>query len=275
MSFAIDPESHPFFSYNLLIVEEFYGISEVSMAGLYGKGIFTTIAIRKTKPFRWEEHWRRLTSAAARTGVDLTEHSEESTCKALDDLIAKNRVENGRARVTFLDESPSPIWSSTTKCKTSVLIMTGDLRPVPENFKLTISPFPVNSRSPLAGVKSCNYLEQILAFDEANHRGFHEAIRVNENGHVTSGCMANVFWLKEDVLFTPSLATGCLPGTTREFVLENLECREVEAGIDELNSADAIYLTSAGLGVATVAEYNGRKLHSRPHPIAQLLTNNY
>lgn len=267
---------HPLISFDGKIAEtEIAGIAALSSASLYGKGVFTTITIAGGHPFLWEKHWRRLADNAAKLRIDLSENDEIITTEAVENLIAENRVKVGRARITFFDERPSGIWSFETNRNTSLLITSADPRPVPENFMLTVSPYPINSRSPLAGVKSCNYLEQILALDEAKSRGFQEAVRVNENGKVTSGCMANVFWLKDDVLFTPSLATGCLPGTTREFVLENLECREVEAGINELNSADAIYLTSAGLGVATVAEYNGRKLHSTPHPIAQLLTNNY
>ncbi len=152
----------------------------------------------------------------------------------------------------------------------SVQIVVGGSRHIPPNFQLTISPFPVNSRSPLAGVKSCNYLEQILSLNEAKGRVFHEAVRVNERGHVTSGCMSNVFWLKDDRLYTPTLATGCLAGTTREYVLENVECEEVEAEIGELESADAIYLTSAGLGIVRVAEFDGRELPDTKHPIQNL-----
>ena len=72
--------------------------------------------------------------------------------------------------------------------------------------------------------------------------------------------------------YTPTLTTGCLPGTTREFVLENVERREVEAGIDELDKADAIFLTSAGLGITQVAEYESKKMERTDHPIFKLLS---
>ncbi len=248
-------------------------VSSASNIILYGRGVFTTIAIRDSRPLFWEKHWRRLANNAKTVAIELAAFDEEYVFDQLNRSFENDRIVNGRARITLVDESPSAIWPSEASAKTNLLIMTGDLRPVPENFRVTFSPYPVNSRSPLAGVKSCNYLEQIFALDEANGRGFHEAIRVNENGKVTSGCMANVFWLKDDVLFTPSLATGCLAGTTREFVLENLECREVEAGIEDLDSADAIYLTSAGIGVISVGDCNGRKLANTPHSITQLITN--
>lgn len=240
---------------------------------LYGKGIFTTIAIRDGQPFLWEKHWRRLNENAKTVGIDLSAYSEEKTLGQLSNAIKNDSIVDGRARLTFSDESLSPIWSNDSTAKTSLHIITGDLRLVPAEFRLTVSPNTVNSCSPLAGVKSCNYLENLLAFEEAKTRGFHEAVRVNEHGIITGGCMSNIFWLKDEMFYTPSLATGSLAGTTREFVLENVECREVEAATDELNNADAIFLTSAGLGITQVADYESKKIERTNHPILTLLSN--
>src|SRR5258706_2570414 len=115
-------------------------ISALSSAVLYGKGVFTTVAIHNGVPFLWEKHWRRLTQNAARLVVDLSEHSEQTTKKALDDLIEANGIVNGRARITFFDERSSIIWPLGSERKTSLLILTRDLRPVPNNFKLTVWP---------------------------------------------------------------------------------------------------------------------------------------
>ncbi|MGE3468143.1 MAG: aminotransferase class IV [Pyrinomonadaceae bacterium] len=238
---------------------------------LYGKGVFTTVAIRSRESLFWDKHWRRLSRDAAKIGLDLSAHTDIATETALNDSIGASGIVDGRARITLTDERPAEIWpGSKPEQNTSVYIIVGENRPVPSPVMLTVSLFPVNSRSPLAGVKSCNYLENTLAIDEAKGCGFHEAIRVNERGHVTSGCMANVFWLVGGKLFTPALSTGCLPGTTREFVLENSECEEVEAEIGELGSAEAIFLTSAGLGVVAVNEFDGRTLGGRDHRIVQV-----
>ena len=246
-------------------------VSPVTLAALYGKGIFTTIAINKSEPFLWEKHWRRLADNTEKLGIDLSEHSEETTRSAVVEIITRNAVINGRARLTFLDQSSGNIWPTNRIGKTSLLVITGDVPAVSESVRLTISPYSVNSRSPLAGVKSCNYLEKILALDEAKTRSFDEAIQVNERGHIVSAVMANVFWLRDELLCTPSLKTGCLPGTTREFLMESLVCREVEADLDELNSADAIFLTSAGLGVVRVGEFELRRFKNIDHPILKLL----
>lgn len=242
-----------------------------SSALLNGKGIFTTIAIYNGKPFLWEKHWKRLESNAQKIQIDLDNVSEAATQKALDEMIERNAVKAGRARLTFFDESASTVWPFESERKTSLLIITGDVRCVPRDLRLRLSPFRTNSTSPLAGVKSCNYLENLLALEEAKRHGSDEAVRLNERGEVTSASIANIFWLRDSVLYTPALKTGCLPGTTREFILDNLECREVQAGVEELNDAEAIFLTSAGLGVRQVTEFESKIFEKADHPILMVV----
>ena len=246
-------------------------LTAVSSAALYGKGVFTTVAIRDGKPFLWEKHLSRLKRDASVVGIDISYHADGSIRKALDRIITENGVSVGRARITLFEDSPGTIWSYQSENKTALLITTADRRSVSRVFRLTFSPFRINSASPLAGVKSCNYLEKTLAIDEAKRRAFDEAVQLNERGEITSACMANLFWLKDGVLYTPPAETGCLAGTTREFVMENLDCVEVVADAGKLKAADSIFLTSAGMGVTAVSEFEGKKLETPLHPILSLL----
>jgi branched-chain amino acid aminotransferase len=242
---------HNFISYNRQILSANDAkISAISSASLYGKGIFTTVAIYDGKTFLYEKHWQRLCESSKKLGIKLI---DEEICKAeVLKLIKANKIINGRMRLTFFDESASNVWSFPAENKTGFLIVTADFRKV-SSINLTVSPYRVNSTSPLSNIKSCNYLEQILGLEEAQNRNFDEAIRLNERGEITSATMANIFWRKDEKLFTPSLKTGCLPGTTRELILENCECFEVENGLESLKNADEIFLTSAGIGVQNAA----------------------
>ena len=246
-------------------------IRSVSSAGLYGKGVFTTIAVFGGIPFLWEKHWRRLIADCGRLSIDLADRTEENTRAAFDELIDGNGVKDGRARITFFDESSSDKWPNNTGGRTRMLIMTAERRTPPPEFRITVSPYRVNSASPIAGLKSCNYLEKVHALAEAKGRGFDESVQFNERGKIATASMANLFWLKDDVLFTPALKTGCLAGTTREFILENLECVEIETAIDDICSADEIFLTSAGLGITQVSAFDGRMLDRSSHAITDLL----
>lgn len=236
---------------------------------LYGKGIFTTIAVCDSKPFLWAKHWKRLTENAARVGIDISHYSEVEVSDAVHG--AAEDLKTGRVRVSFFDESASELWGGAGERDVSLSILTGRPRRRPANPGLTISPHRVNSTSPLAGIKSCNYLEPLMALQEAKTRGFEEGIRLNERGQITSACAANVFWVKDEELFTPSLRTGCLDGTTREYIIENLACKEVEADIEALRAADEIFLTSAGIGAIQAAEFEGRPLKRADHPLIRLM----
>ena len=98
----------------------------LSSAELFGKGIFTTVAITHGEPFLWEKHWRRLSADAAKIGIELSRHSGEATRRALAKEIANSGLTDGRARVTFSDESPSRIWSTEGEKKTGLSIIVAE-----------------------------------------------------------------------------------------------------------------------------------------------------
>jgi branched-subunit amino acid aminotransferase/4-amino-4-deoxychorismate lyase len=253
---------HKLVSFNLQILPaDQVSVSPISSAALYGKGVFTTITIHNSKPFLWEKHWRRLQENSAKLNSNLTDFDEETVKSALTQIISQNNLETGRARLTFFDESASGIWNFQSPNKVNFLITTADLREIKDGFSLTVSPFPVNSKSPLANVKSCNYLENLLAIEEAKKRGFDEAVRLNERDEIVSAAMANVFWVRGEKIFTPSLETGCLAGTTREFLIENFVVSEVKSKIDEITNADEVFLTSAGIGIVTANFGKGKNNH--------------
>ena len=166
---------HSSVSFNLATVgDQDATVLALAPAALYGKGVFTTLAIYRREPFLWEKHWSRLMNNASVLGIDLSEFTERRTSDALAELVDKNDVTTGRARITFFHESSGELWPFESKRKTSLLITTADLRPSVTNLRLTTSAYQIHSGSPLTGVKSCNYLEKLIARDEADARGFDE-----------------------------------------------------------------------------------------------------
>jgi branched-chain amino acid aminotransferase len=248
-------------------------MSEMSRSQLYGSGVFTTIRIIDGEPWLWAKHWRRLEHDALKVGIDLSMYSEYMVRRGLDESIPDTeKIGMRKARITITDERSSTFWSLEERpFPTNVSFLVAPLRDVPRPFRLGSSHHRINSTSPITGLKTCNYLEQTMSLDEARSSGLSEAIRVNERGRVTSACMANIFWLKDGQLRTPSLSTGCLRGTTREFVMESLDVTELKAEIDDIKTADAIFLTSAGSGIVGVDEFDGREMPQVDHPITQLV----
>ena len=241
-------------------------VAPVSSAMLYGRGVFTTVAIYQGKPFLWPEHWQRLLDHAGRLNIDCGGCTEAGVGEALGKLIKVNNVSNGRARVILLARSGRDFWKTKVPGakQTDMLIMTGEAQKVPESgMTLAVSPYRLNTFSPLTGIRSLNYLEQVLSWEEAQEREFDEAIMLNERGEIAAATMANIFWVKEGTVYTPALSTGAVGGVTRNTILKlaDHEAIPVVEGVYELGDlveADEIFLTSANLGLAIVNTFDFR-----------------
>jgi 4-amino-4-deoxychorismate lyase len=259
---------HPVIYLNKVMLEATKArVAPVSSAMLYGRGVFTTVAIYNGKPFLWPQHWQRLENHAGRLKVDCTGANERNVGEALTKLVAVNRVKNGRARVILLARSGRDVWKpkKETSRKTDLLIMTSEPQKVsPAGMSLAVSPYRCNTFSPLAGIRSLNYLEQVLSWEEAQARDFDEAVMLNERGEIVAATMANIFWVKEGTLYTPALSTGAIAGITRAAIIElaSKQFIPVIEGVFELSDlaeADEVFLTSASLGLAFVNSFDFRQ----------------
>jgi branched-subunit amino acid aminotransferase/4-amino-4-deoxychorismate lyase len=234
---------------------------------LYGRGVFTTLAIHNSQPFLWTKHWQRLTTHAKKLDIDFTGCNEKNVGDALQKLISVNQVKEGRARVIMLARHGRDIWKMKVPGakKTDLLIMTGDpQKPAPAGLSLAVSPYRTNTFSPLSGIKSLNYLDHVLSWEEAQSRDFDEAVALNERGEIVSATTANLFWARNGTLHTPNLRTGALAGITRECVIDIADKHFIPVleGIYEmadLTDADEIFLTSSSLGVAAVTTFDFRR----------------
>ena len=255
-------------------------VAPVSSAMLYGRGVFTTVAIYNGRPFLWNAHWQRLDQHAEKLSIDATGLDERNVAEALAKLIAVNQVKSGRARVILLARSGRDFWRArqpSAARKTDVLIMTGNQQIVPAaGMTLAVSPFRVNTSSPLTGIKSLNYLERVLAWEEAQQRQFDEALMLNERGEIVSGTTANVFWVKEGTVHTPTLASGAYAGVTREAAIDVaakhfIPVIEGSYELADLTEADEIFLTSASLGIAAVTTFDFRQYSQSAESITSRL----
>jgi branched-subunit amino acid aminotransferase/4-amino-4-deoxychorismate lyase len=234
---------------------------------LYGRGVFTTVAIYNGKPFLWPNHWKRLKKHAERLSVDCAGANESNIGEAVRKLVAVNQVKNGRARVIMLARSGRDVWRTKKEGtrKTDLLIMTSEPQKVPPSgMSLAVSPYRYNTFSPLVGIRSLNYLEQVLSWEEAQAREFDEAVMLNERGEIVAATMANIFWVKDGTLHTPALSTGAIEGVTRDAVvkLAHKQFIPVIEGVYELGDlteADEIFLTSASIGLALVTTFDFRR----------------
>jgi len=132
-------------------------------------------------------------------------------------------------------------------------------------WKLTICSVRVAANDPLAGLKSCSRLLQVLAASEARARQVDEAILVNTNGEITEGSTSNVFWIEDGVVCTPPLSAGVLPGVTRGVIVEicntlGIPHREKSISPNQLAQVDGVFLSLTSRGVVEAESIDGKAL---------------
>jgi branched-subunit amino acid aminotransferase/4-amino-4-deoxychorismate lyase len=138
-----------------------------------------------------------------------------------------------------------------------------------------------NEASPLSRVKSLNYLDNLLAREEARHKGADEAVLLNTRGLVAEGSASNVFLVGSEGLLTPSIESGALPGITRATVIElareaGIACAEGEVATEALVQAAEAFLTNSIMGVMPLTRLDGRTVGgSGPGPATKAISRLY
>ncbi len=118
-------------------------------------------------------------------------------------------------------------------------------------------------------IKTTSYAVQVLARREAEAKGAAEGIQLAIDGALASGTMSNLFVVRGDSLYTPSLDGGCRAGVTRDAILELARpffAHVTEARLEPsvLDDADEVFLTSTRIECLPIASVDGRPI-GEPH----------
>lgn len=128
-------------------------------------------------------------------------------------------------------------------------------------FKVTISSARRNEFSQLTYLKSLNYLENILEHEKCIDEGYNEVLFFNTGDKLSEGSVSNVFFTKNEKIYTPSKKCGLLEGTVRKFIINNFDVTEGEFSKDDLMSADSVFLTNSIMGVMKVSNIDDRSFN--------------
>ena len=254
-------------------------ISPTSAGLLYGWGVFTNLRIYDGKPFAFDRHWTRLVTHAEKARIPVPIEFA-NVIKALDMLIAANKVEQGRVRITLL-RGETGSWRSGTPNDSELLMFTSEEGSIVQHdLTLTLSPYRVLSTALLAGIKQTAMLENLFALEEARSRNFNEAVLLNERGEIVSATAANIFWVIGDEIFTPSISTGCVSGITRHFIHElavrwKLHLVEGSFPVQRLLDAREVFLTSTAREVSIVSSFDAKQYNNKQAKISKLISREF
>jgi len=236
-------------------------------AGLIcGWGLFTTVRIARGEAFAYERHWRRLEKDAGITRLPLV-HSGAKVRVQLQEMIRANKVQEGCARI-YLTWNTTGYWRSEEKMPdVDLVITTADLPKYPESVRLSVREHGRHASSALTGVKTTSWLNNVWALAEAQREGFDEVLLLNERGEVSECTAANIYVVRNDKVVTPPLSSGCLEGVTRGVLMEiaseaGTSVREQSLHLEDLLTADEVFITSTNRNVIGVSEIAGKKIGS-------------
>ncbi len=240
---------------------------------LFGYGLFETLLITEAGPLFVDMHWQRMNKGANFLGLNLPDEAE--WVKRVQEYIDEFREETPSTfpyalRVTLSGGSPLANLPSQILFHKRSLPYTRAQYTLGIRLHLLLS--PRNEQSPLVSIKSTNYLENILAKEEAIRNGAEEGLWLNTKGYISEGTMSNLFFIKDETLFTPALASGCLPGTRRQLILDLARSLQIPVceglyPFSDLFLADEIFMTNALMGIMPV-----RQVDDFTFPIAPLGT---
>ena len=122
-----------------------------------------------------------------------------------------------------------------------------------------------DSSTPTQAKMGGNYLNSILATQDAKKRKFDEAILLDKKGNVSEAPGENIFIVKNKTLITPPLSSSALDGITRKSILEfskNLKIKSRVRNItkDELRKADEVFLTGTAAEITPIIKIESKKI---------------
>ncbi|MFN0112356.1 MAG: branched-chain amino acid transaminase [Blastocatellia bacterium] len=234
----------------------------------YGTGIFEGIRCYEGNIFRLKEHMDRFYASAEVYKLKI-DYSPEALNQAICETIHRNGFKNCYIRPTaYFDAGQLGIRSVNS---TGINILTwewpndfgGDKQT--KGMRVTVSPYRKfhSSMIPTTAKATGNYLNSILAVREAAARGFDEAILLDMHGNLAEGAVENIFLIKDGKLLTNDENSSILLGITRDSAIQIARHLgyEVEIRIltlDELLSADEIFLTGTAMEIAPVRQVDDK-----------------
>lgn len=222
-----------------------------------GDGVFETIKTSDSQPFALSRHLDRLRQSAEGLLLPLPDRNEISN--AVSAVLAANPLAgDGRLRITWTGGVGPAGSGRDPETKPTLVVAHVPTFARGKTAQIITVDFPRNERSPLAGVKSTSYAENVYALALAAAKGADEAIFGNTRGELCEGTGSNVFVVIGGELLTPPLSSGCLGGITRALALEWCHAREIAMPLTVLLEADEILLASTTRDLQTVHQVNSR-----------------
>lgn len=234
----------------------------------FAGSVFEGIGVYNSRPLLMREHYLRFLSSARIVGI-----KPNKTLKQLENisiqLLKKNKIYNGYIRPIFFRSSHS-MSPDTRNCRTILAIAAWNWSKLygDEGVKLNFSKWPkLNEKIfPVSAKSSASYQTSVLEKINSARRGFHDAVTLDLNNRVAETTACNIFWIKNNVIFT-SHTHSILNGITRRVVIKLAKKFKLKIKIGnfkrkELLSAENIFVTGTAAEIQPVKIIEKKKFNT-------------
>ena len=234
------------------LIKSDVSISSNSRAFNYGDGFFETVKIINSRAINFASHFERIQLALSilklQNNFTLVFFKEK-----LSHLIKVNKIVDGSVKIHISRGGSGRYLPKSTN--TNLLITTNIGYAYKKNTPISLCFYNTECKAigSLSNIKSINSLVSVLASLYANDNNFDNAILFNNSGNITEVANANIFFVKNDKIYTPPINEGCVDGTMRKWVTNEMDVCEKAILKNELLTADEVFITNSINGLTSVS----------------------
>lgn len=225
---------------------------------LPGKGMFETLLSINGKMLFLDDHLKRFKRGLRRCRV-VNPLSRKKMIESVKQLEQINHLHHSRIRFA--------VWQNKKINNTAIVCQPLQLpsqKKYDQGYKICLSEY-LKIRHYLSDVKSIKYQQCAAALQSAKKQQCDEAIMLNAKREVAEGATSNLFFIKEQIIMTPPIQSGCLNGVTRQKVLDCIKAEGLRFKVqsipeEQIFECDEIFCTNSVIGVMPITEVNNRQV---------------
>ncbi|GBO90035.1 aminodeoxychorismate lyase [Marinobacter salsuginis] len=235
----------------------------------YGDGLFETIRMSAHRGVLLSRHLERMVRDAARLGIEVSRKELANVCvEAAERFADRFNAEDWVLKLTLTRGSGGRGYRPDPGMEPNLMVSASPLPPVPDpaGVAVDVSKVPLTVNPLLAGIKSLNRIEQVLAASDLGPSLF-EVIMTDRDGNLVEGTRTNLLLRRGDCWLTPPASSLAVAGVLRQWLLERLRQRgdtvtERPVTVNDVLGPDCqgLFLLNSVLGIVPVRTIAGHDL---------------
>ena len=255
----------------------------------YGTGVFEGVRAYETENgpaiFRLSEHTSRLFDAASKINIKIPFSKDELNIIQCN-ILNQNNLNEGYIRpIVYLGNEGLGLRAKDLSVNVAVAAWEWPsyMDPVAKEKGISVikSSYkqyenPLHSGNKIIGT----YFSNTMALHEALDKGADEAIMMDMNGFISEGSGENIFIVKDEVVFTPTI-DHCLNGITRQSVIQmakdlSIEVHEKDLRYEDLKNADEAFFTGTAVEITPITKLDQSRINDgKRGPITKILQDSF